>query len=154
MAACERAGARIRWFRARCPAGRSAGPTAQPEIVRHTEMSSRSWICFDCRKGIRREAAYSQEPSNDQVVSCPDCGGSCQYLGYKILVPPRRDVTAWEVLRKDLYAAALADQAERIQAAVRKRHEIERQITELQTRPANPERTRLIRRLRRELEGA
>jgi hypothetical protein len=33
VAACHRARARVGWSRARCPAGRSAVPAAQPEVV-------------------------------------------------------------------------------------------------------------------------
>ena len=87
-------------------------------------------------------------------MSCPECAGECTCLGYKIPVPPRRDVKAWEALREELHRTENTRQAESCRAEVRRKHEIEREIVNLEARPDNPERARLIRRLRRELDGA
>ena len=111
-------------------------------------MSSRTWICFHCKQSVRRDGQY------DGAVPCAECGRECTYLGYKIPVPPRRDSRAWRALREDLRRSERARRDEKHRADARRRHDIEKQIAELEARPENSERSRLIRRLRRELEGA
>jgi Fe-S-cluster containining protein len=94
---------------------------------------------------VRRSTYYSRE------VPCPRCGKACRYLGYKIPVPPKRDERAWRELREQL-------QREKANAVeffhlrrVRERHEFEKLLAKLQTRPSNPGRTRMIRKLKRQL---
>jgi len=117
-------------------------------------MSSRSWICFDCRKGIRREARYSWTPIDEPGPTCPDCGAECRYLGYKIRVPDRSDVRAWQVLREDLNRSKLRRMETAALEATRRKHAIEKKIAELKARPHEKERARLIRDLERRIEGA
>lgn len=55
-------------------------------------MSSKNWVCFDCRLTLRRGWGQ-KEPL------CPTCGKKCYYLGYKVRVPPENKVKEWEQLR-------------------------------------------------------
>ena len=116
-------------------------------------MSSRTWVCFDCRKGVRRPADYSPGPASEPEVTCPDCGKDCVYLGYKIRVPARRDVAAWAELRDSLERQTLAQAEGRRTLDVKRRHELEQEIAKLQRRPSEPGRSQLVRRLRDQLDG-
>ena len=59
-------------------------------------MSSWTWVCFDCRRTVRRSMA------GNKAVRCPECAGECTSIGYKIRVPVRRDKKAWAKLQKNL----------------------------------------------------
>lgn len=113
-------------------------------------MSKISYVCFRCRKGVRREASAREAPTDP---CCPDCGDGLVDLGRRIEIPPRRSAQAW----KDLHEAHVADS---IRAAdtqrsrsVSERHAVERQIAELERRLPNPGVQQLIRQLRKRLEG-
>lgn len=84
---------------------------------------------------------------------CPNCARECECIGYKIRIPPARDQQAWESLRDSLRAASEARSNSAQVSAARRRHEIEREIAKLEARPEDPERVRLIQRLRRTLAG-
>ena len=116
-------------------------------------MSNRTWACFDCRQSIRRPAKYGDE-ALAEVVACPECGAHCVYIGYKIPLPPRRDEKAWASLRAQLLREEQERQQLLLQAKVRARHQIEKEISRVEERPANAERSKLIRGLRRRLGGA
>lgn len=116
-------------------------------------MSHRTWACFECRKGVRRPTKYGNE-ALAQVIACPQCGRNCTHLGYKIPLPPRRDEKAWASLRAELLRSGLERQERSQQAAVRSRHQTEQEIRRLEERPDNAQRARLIRELRRRLDGA
>mgnify|MGYP005672074821 CR=1 FL=1 len=115
-------------------------------------MSKRSWVCFDCRRAVRREATYSYSHQEVESATCAECERPCEFLGYKIRIPPRSDIRAWESLRADLAQQEAARQQARAQWIVEDRHDTERQIVELESRPANPGRDRLIRDLKARLD--
>ncbi|RLE32396.1 MAG: hypothetical protein DRJ61_09545, partial [Acidobacteria bacterium] len=73
-------------------------------------------------------------------------------IGYKIRVPPRRDPRAWLELLEALRSEHHSFLDRRQWEEVARRHQIEKEIAELESRPDNIGRTDLIRKLRRELE--
>jgi len=68
-------------------------------------------------------------------------------------VPARRRVAAWEALREALWLARASYEGWRHREDVRRRHDIEKKIVELERRPADPSRDRLLRELREKLAG-
>jgi DNA-directed RNA polymerase subunit RPC12/RpoP len=110
-------------------------------------MSNASYICFDCRQAVRRSTPEKA------IVKCPNCGRRCEYLGKKIPVPPRTKVAAWRDLRAALATIRTNWGVRQERAAVRRRHHVEKRIVELESRPPNPSRDRLLTDLRRELAG-
>jgi len=108
-------------------------------------VSNATWVCFDCREVLRRPTEYRE------AVPCPKCGQGARYLGTKIRIPSKGDDRAWQALRSSVreWRIAAVERMERMR--VRRRHVLERQIAELETRPANEGRERTIRRLREEL---
>jgi hypothetical protein len=115
-------------------------------------MSSRTWACFACRLTVRRPATYGRETLTESVA-CPECGRECFNLGYKIRVPKRRDDRAWEELRAQIFDAEEEQAEEAAADSVRLQHTLEQRIAELESRPSDPQRERLIRDLRRQLGG-
>jgi hypothetical protein len=111
-------------------------------------MGNASWICFDCRDAVRRDTQYQGD------VACPKCGEPMRYLGYKIPVPPKRDEKAWQLLHEQLNREHLECQQQSIEAAVRRRHELEQEIARLGALPPNPGREKAIRLLREQLDRA
>jgi hypothetical protein len=123
---------------------------AERQVVSHTcedTMSNATWVCFDCRQVVRRPTA------TDEVVRCPECSGRCQCLGRKIPVPPRSKVAAWKELREAVRLTRARYEERRTREAVRERHDIEKKIAEMERRPANASRDRLLRELRERLGG-
>ena len=110
-------------------------------------MGKTSWVCFDCRESVRRDTQHRSR------VPCPKCGEPCQYLGYKIPVPPKRDVRAWTDLREQLRDDNYLQREQTFEHCVRRRHQIEKEIKELEARPDNAGRRAAIRKLREQLEG-
>ena len=108
-------------------------------------MSNINWACFDCRVTVRRPAEQSGK------VSCPTCGEACFPLGYRIPVPPKDRKREWEDLRDQLVRERAEREQEASEEAVRRRHELEREIDRLERLPANEGRMRAIRLLRRRL---
>jgi hypothetical protein len=109
-------------------------------------MANSSWVCFACRIAVRRP---SQQP---QQVPCPHCREACWALGYKIPVPPKQDVRAWQKLRDAQHAEHHAKQDAAAHARVRRRHELEQELRRLTALPANPGREQSIKLLQRRLE--
>jgi hypothetical protein len=115
-------------------------------------MRSNTWVCFECRLSVRRPLGFAGS------APCPECGGTCVDIGYKIRIPSRRATRAWSQLRDDLRRAALTNLERSGRAKTRRKHElekqtyeIERRISELETKPRNSGRSGLIRQLRRRL---
>jgi uncharacterized Zn finger protein (UPF0148 family) len=110
-------------------------------------MSSYTWVCFDCRRSVRRTVP------KDGAVSCATCGKSCRYLGTKIRLPAREKTAEWSKLRDSLNEAKLEEQTQRERSRVRHRHELEKRILELELEPANASRKRQIQTLRERLKA-
>jgi uncharacterized Zn finger protein (UPF0148 family) len=123
----------------------TATSTAEPS--REAFMASYTWACFECRRTVRRAV-----PKNGEV-QCSTCGRPCRYVGTRIRVPAREKKAAWEELRDSLRAAKLKEDLRREHARVRRRHELEKRVADLESKPANPSRSRQIRELKEQLAG-
>src|SRR5262245_21314504 len=110
-------------------------------------MSNASWVCFDCRATVRRPT------SPRRVVPCPVCREPCFCLGRKIPVPPKTKVAAWTKLRGEMRTMVIDWRVRVERTTVRRRHEIERRIKDLESRTAEPSRNRQIKKLQEELGG-
>lgn len=108
--------------------------------------SSVTWVCFECRAAVRRNKFGDRS-----AVHCPDCGRPCVCLGDKIAVPRKTATVQWRTLEKSVREQRHATTEAKHEDSVRRRHELEREIVELESRPTNPGRAGLLRRLRREL---
>ena len=112
---------------------------------RERRMSNSNWVCFDCREAVRRPTRRAE------AVLCPQCGRDCVCLGTKIRIPPKNDRKSWRELSTCCREGRLAalERIERMR--VRRRHRLERQIVELESRPANERQIKEIRILREQL---
>ncbi len=108
-------------------------------------MGNATWACFDCREAVRRPTHYLD------AVPCPQCGHACRCLGTKIRIPAKGDERAWRDLRVGISEQRLADQERSDRMRARRRHRLERQIAELEARPANEGRDRALQLLRERL---
>ena len=111
-------------------------------------MSTAAWVCFDCRGAVRRNTPFVGE------VPCPTCDKLCSYLGYRIPVPPKGKRREWSELHQQLARERSERDLAAVQAAVRDRHDLEREIARLEAMPANDGRTKAIRLLKRRLSGS
>ncbi len=107
-------------------------------------MRNCTWVCFECHAAVRR-------PEIAADVRCSSCARPLRNLGTKIPVPRRTDDDGWSFLERRLNAAAHAAWASQVVLSVRRRHELERQIVRLESRPHHPERARQINRLRKKI---
>ena len=108
-------------------------------------VGNANWVCFDCREAVRRPTYYLE------AVPCPRCGGTCQCLGTKIRIPSKSDERAWEDLRACIREGRFAAVERLERMRVHRRHRLERQIAELEKRPANEGRARTLHLLRERL---
>ena len=108
-------------------------------------MATNAWVCFDCRHAVSRPPYYRGG------VPCPTCGRPCRSIGYKIPVPPKRDVKRWRALREQIIKEAIERRDRRYSLGVRRRHHLEQLIRKLESRPHHPGREKSIRQLRRQL---
>jgi hypothetical protein len=108
--------------------------------------SNHNFVCFDCRVNVRRSKLAEVDPL------CPQCGRECTNLGYKIPIPSKDDLAAWERLYADIREAKrrlLMTQGENRAALT---HQLERQIERLKSQSTNPGRERIIRDLKKRLD--
>lgn len=112
-------------------------------------MSNRTWVCFACRKALRRGA--DSVPAERPPV-CPECAAPCAYLGYKIRVPRRSDHRAWDALHEGWCASRIERERAADVERVRTRHALEKEIAALRSLPEHPERMRQIRLLQQRLD--
>lgn len=110
-------------------------------------MSNKKWVCFDCRLVVRRSTGHTAE------VLCPECGKTCAYLGHKIPVPPKSKAREWERLHQQLNQQQRETALEKSRALVRRKHQLEQEITKLKAMPRNEGRTRAVKLLRKKLEA-
>jgi hypothetical protein len=88
---------------------------------------------------------------NVGCVRCPSCREVCHFLGPTVKIPPKRDLTAWNELREKVATFHVAAVEDRFKDSVRRRHDLEQRIRELESRPPNPSRDALVKKLRAEL---
>jgi hypothetical protein len=122
-------------------------------------MCNGTWVCFDCRLAVRRPTwrhvtwarpwLLGRRDVGD--VRCGGCGQPCLFLGPTIEIPPKRDAAAWKALREHVEHFGAAAVAERFEQSVRRRHDLEHRIREIEDRPASPGREALLKRLRARL---
>ena len=108
--------------------------------------SNHNYVCFECRVNVRRFALAEVAPL------CPQCGRGCTDLGYKVPIPEKSDLVAWQRIEVDLREfkrrLLMTQEEERVATT----HELERQIEDLESRPTNVGRERTIRDLRKRLQ--
>lgn len=108
-------------------------------------MGNAAWVCFDCRTAVRRSTVHRGD------VPCPQCNRLCDYLGYKIPVPPKSKARDWAALREQLAGERMQRDLMADVSAVRDRHALEQEIARLEALPANEGRRKAIGLLRRRL---
>lgn len=125
-------------------------------------MCKGTWVCFKCRVAVRRDTwrlvtYIHPELIGDTCggsVSCPHCRSACQFLGPSIAIPPKRDVARWQRLRAGVLQFHQDEMARQQKTATRQKHDLERQIRDLKSRPTNPGRARLVKELEKRASGA
>ncbi len=109
-------------------------------------MSSRAFLCWHCRTCYRSDI-YAET----QTRRCAECGRELDWVSHKVRVPPKHDVAAWRALRQDLASRAAVTEESQTRYAVRRQHELERQLVELRSRTPNAGRKAAICKLESEL---
>ena len=109
-------------------------------------MSSRAFLCWNCRTCYRAEIRDSV-----QTRRCAECGREISWVSHKVRVPPKSDKAAWERLQADLSRRRQESlEAGREYARERRRY-LRAQIATLSQRPENRDRSREIEKLEAEL---
>jgi hypothetical protein len=122
-------------------------------------MCNGTWVCFDCRTAVRRPTwrlvTYLRPwligGTGVGNVRCPTCRKACHFLGPTIEIPPKQNVAAWGRLRGQVTSMHAAAAEDRFKESVRRRHDLEQRIRELEARPSNAGRDALIQELRAQL---
>jgi len=109
--------------------------------------SNNNFVCFDCRLNVRRFKLAAFAPR------CPHCRRECTNLGYKIPIPSKTDLGAWQRLFVDVREAKRRFITSQQLKKVGHAHGLERQIAQLESRRANPGRERTLRELRQQLQA-
>lgn len=105
-------------------------------------MSS-AWICFECREAVGRNASFNSEP-----ISCPKCKGKTRYLSYKVPVPKKRDIQAWKQLWQEINQRKQKSIEQNLEWKVKRIHEYEKQIRDLENKKFCKGREKQIHQLR------
>ena len=108
-------------------------------------MNNENWVCFDCREVVRRDGNHPTE------VPCPSCGQACLWIGDRIRIPAKGNLRGWRKLRESIYEQRLKVLDKRQILKVRRQHELEQQILDVESRPPSPDRTMWIETLRKDL---
>ena len=130
-----------------------------PIAAGESPMCNGTWVCFECRTAVRRPTwrliTYLRPwligSTSLGKVRCPDCREVCHFLGPTIEIPPKRDVTSWKRLHDHVAKVHIAAAEDRFKERVRRRHDLEQRIRELEGRPSNPGRDALVKELRTKL---
>jgi len=109
-------------------------------------MSNYAWVCFGCRTASRRDPRSVN-------VRCRSCRAPCECLGYKTPVPGRSKVKEWDALCRAFYASRRAFLLRRDRAKVRRRHDIEQEISRLEQMSPNEGRSDAIKLMHKALES-
>ncbi|MBH5329536.1 hypothetical protein H9Q10_07635 [Eikenella sp. S3360] len=97
-------------------------------------MSNTNYVCFHCRRAVRRPKSH-MAPSGISVL-CPQCGGRTVELSYKIPLPPKSKIKAWQTLHQQLLSERDQYQADLAYRLTRYKHELEREIAAIQQKLA------------------
>lgn len=116
-------------------------------------MTNGTWVCFDCRTAVRRRTWRLSTLVRPWLVGstavggvrCPGCRQACHFLGPAIEIPPRRETRRWARLREQIARVHAATVDQRFREYVRRGHELEQRIRDLESRPPSPGRDELIR---------
>jgi hypothetical protein len=125
-------------------------------------MCKGTWVCFKCRTAVRRDTwrlvTYIRPElmggTGSGRVRCPHCRSVCQFLGPSIAIPPKRELASWRRLQAEITRLRLDEVARRKESATRKKHDLEHRILDIKSRPASSGRTRLVKKLEKELSNA
>lgn len=118
-----------------------------------------TWVCFECRRAVRRPTwrlvTYLRPwligRTDVGDVRCATCRVLCHFLGPTIKIPPKQNGVAWKRLREQVVQVQIAAAEGRLKKSVRRRHDLEHRIRELESRPTKPGRAALINKLRAQL---
>jgi hypothetical protein len=122
-------------------------------------MCNGTWVCFECRLAVRRPTwrhvthlrPWLIGSTKVGHVPCPKCGQQCRFLGPTVEIPPKRDISRWHDLQMAVETFHLNQVDSRFRDSVRRQHDLEQRIRELQGRPRSPGRDHLIKELRARL---
>ena len=125
-------------------------------------MCKGTWVCFKCRTAVRRDTWRLVTQKNPSLIGdtgagrvrCPHCRSACQFLGPSIAIPPKRDLQSWKRLESDIIHFRLDEVERRKKDSTQKKHDIERRVRDLKSRPSSTERARLVKELEKELSDA
>src|SRR4051794_32496169 len=109
-------------------------------------MSNYAWVCFSCRRAVRRQGRSSN-------VRCPNCAQPCECLGSKVPIPPRSKAKAkaWEQLCVRFYRFRRESLLRAHKNRVRLTHDLEREIARLEAMTQNQGRSETISCLKKRL---
>ena len=68
------------------------GRWTEPDFARE-RRDKYNWVCFTCRKSVRRLGGAKS-------VVCSRCGNACADIGCKVRVPPLGKKREWQELQK------------------------------------------------------
>ena len=88
---------------------------------------------------------------SERIPTCINCNDECYCLGYKVAIPKKDDDKAWIRLRDDCFARDIQHQERVAKERVRRFHDTERKIYELESMEENQGRKKLIKQLKQEL---
>jgi len=115
-------------------------------------------VCFDCRIALRsftwRLVTYVKPESIGSTGStrCPHCGELCYFLGPSIPVPKKSNRKAWEKLRTSIMKKRAEVSSRRRKSLVRRKHDLEKQILDLEMRGPSEGRKGLLKKLKSQYE--
>lgn len=104
-----------------------------------------NWVCFQCLYAIRQAKSFKNTPK------CQSCGQDCVCVGYKLKIPKKSDKKGWVQLKK------INREIRRQNLESQKRRKSDRvsflinEIKRLGEKEENKDRTRLINRMKEEL---
>ena len=105
-----------------------------------------TYVCWDCRRASRLVPYLLEDDPR-----CARCRGPLERLSDKVEIPPRHDERAWADLMRSRREYDEAREERVAPLRVGRIHELERRIDELQGRPENPDRARLIQEVEQQI---
>ena len=122
-------------------------------------MCKSTWVCFRCRRAVRRfswrHITYLRPWLIGSIdvgnVRCPGCKEPCRFLGPTIEIPPKQESKKWKRLQAFVEGFCIEAASCRFKKAVRARHDLEQRIRDLMARDSNEGREELIAELKEQL---